>query len=248
MPRLLLWLLCFLFFSLRADAQLNQIDTLKIRLVSSFADNSEAVLNFPKFILKKKSMENKVNMELKEQITGREFEGKAIDQSYRDWAQYFSSIGFEVFLNQNQWVSLEVYGEFCGAYCSSFNQYHTVNLANGKFYTIEELVDTTGFLRELIYSRLDSTYQASVAEVRSRYKLDTLQTDSSYLPIIMEELENCRNDFKIQAYSLTPTHFIIRKNCEFPHFMHNEGPFWELRFSWQEIKSYLKPQLTLWNP
>lgn len=240
MRRFLFHTFIYLFLIEGSLAQVNRIDTLKIRLASSFADNSEAILMFPKFRLKRKSLEDRVNMEMKEQITNREFEGKSIEQSYRDWAQYFSQLGFNVLLNQKDWVSLELFGEYCGAHCSSFYQYLTVNLSDGKFYSIDEIVDTTGEFRNQVYSKLDSVYQVSKVEILNHYKLDTLNSDTSYLPILLEELDNCKMDFKMLSYSMTPNCLIVRKNCEFPHYMRDWSPFWELKFNWVDIRSYLK--------
>jgi hypothetical protein len=235
-----LFLFVFILFPLIGTAQGVRIDTLKVKLATSLADNSEAELHFPRFIAASKTKSKQLNQALKDQFTNHEFVGRSVDTSIRYWGQTVSSLDFEVLYNEKDMVSIAFEGESCGAFCEPFSNYLTLKLSSLQFLNLHDLVDTLGDFRKLAYQKMDSLFVLEQEKLQTWLQTDSGKVDSTYYNWAKEALQDCQADFKLNEFSVIKEGLLVRQNCHYPHIIYDRAPKLEVKFEWAELRKYLK--------
>jgi hypothetical protein len=236
----LFFLFVVMLFPGLGAAQEVKIDTFKIKLAPSLADNSEAELHFPQLMVPSKTKSRQLNQALKDQFTNKEYVGRSIETSIRYWGQNVSYLDFDVLYNEKDMVSIAFEGESCGAHCEPFSIYHTFKVSSLQFLSLHDLVDTLGDFRRLAYQKMDSLFVLEHEKLKDWLQIDSGLVDSSYYIWAKEALEECQANFKLNEFSVVKDGVLLRQNCSFPHVIYDKAPKLEVKFEWVEIRKYLK--------
>jgi hypothetical protein len=152
------------------------------------------------------------------------------------------NLSYEVIYNNHAILSLQVYEEGCGAYCSSGDSYFNFDLTTGKKIAIadlikEEMLDS--FRNIVFHDKLKALQEYKLEEIED---LKQGNTDSSTYDWAMQEVDsNCSKSVSLESFSL-PGLIQVFDRCEFPHAIQSQQPTYELKYSYRFLQPFLKPK------
>lgn len=233
---LLLWL--------DLSCQICRIDTLNVRIGGTLNQSIQTVLHFPIFRSENKIIDSLINTDIKNRFTNEDNTNLSIDSALIKWElpQNFS-IEFEVTYLSNEYLSLNISSYGCGAYCSTWIDYFTYSLKTGQYLTIDDVIDTTGYFRDLVFSDKNRQYEKQRGEIKKNLLNNQNEIDSTNYEWILENYNLCDSFFELNTFALYPDHLEIIDNCHLPSAIKYMSPISELRYKYHDIRKYLKIKL-----
>jgi len=231
----------FLLSGLYSFAQIVHIDTLVLPPVQMVNQISKGDLQFPVIRTVDPEIEYSINKDLKNRFTNNAFSDLPTDTTLIKWAEEkIVYLDFEVTYLKNGIISLNISAEGCGAYCTGWTEYFTYSTTTGKYITLNEIVDTTGEFRVLVISDRDKQYEEQRSELRKLFNEEDLGLDEYTYNWVIEYYENCESSFDLNTFALHTDHLEIIENCYLPNVIKNMTPIIELKYTYTDIKEYLK--------
>ena len=214
---------------------------IKLKPKSAFYNVNETTIIYPLVITNNRSVDKLINDKIKSETLGED------DVSVRQALNEHLSLGlinmsYEVSFKKYGILSMNIYGESCGAYCSTWYTYFNFDLKTGKSLSIGDLV---------LESKIDSFKKIVFADklkALNRYKEEELNypgnaIDSTTITWAIEHVdENCIGKVQLDNFSLSDITIEIMDPCEFPHAIRSQQPTYELKYSYQFMQTFLKPK------
>jgi len=218
-----------------------QIDTLNLKKIGHFKQSQNDKMNYPIVNSGNNLIDSLINFDIKNKFTSNEFTSQSIDSTLIKWSdEQLAYLDFKVTYNKNGILSLNISGEGCGAYCTSWTDYYNYSTKTGKSLNIGEIIDTTGNFKELIISQKNKQYKQQRKELKKRLFDKNHPIDKETYNWALEYYEDCQKSFNIQTFALYPDHLEIIDNCYLPHAIRSMEPYIELKYKYSKIKKYLK--------
>ena len=235
-----LFLFIFPFFN-HVYAQTVTFREIKLKPKSAFNNVNEPTIIYPLVITNNRSVDKLINDKIKSETLGED------DVSVRQALNEHLSVGlinmsYEVSFKKYGILSMNIYGESCGAYCSTWYTYFNFDLKTGKSLSIGDLV---------LESKIDSFKKIVFADklkALNRYKEEELNypgnaIDSTTITWAIEHVdENCIGKIQLDNFSLSAITIEIMDPCEFPHAIRSQEPTYELKYSYPFMQPFLKPK------
>lgn len=240
MTRILTTIL-LLIFDLTLFGQVISIDTLLLPTREKYTHFQSNKLKFPIIKTGILEIDKLVNKDLKNRFTNNEFPDLPTDSALIKWAdEQIIYLDFEVTYEKNGLVSLNISAEGCEAYCTSWTDYFTYNLTTGEFMTIDEIVDTTGKFRALVFSDKYKQYEQQKTELKKMLIEKEYGLDDGTFNWVLEQYDNYDSAFELNTFSLHPDYIEIIEKCYLPNAIKNFTPIIELKYNYVDIKEHLK--------
>jgi len=159
-----------------------------------------------------------------------------------EWiADGLANMSYETSFNKNGILSLAIFVEGCGAYCSSSTQHFNFDLRTGNRLDLADLIRPEKF--ETFCAMLETSKAAQLAE----YKLEkTRQLENSTIDSVtyswcMDEIAGfCAGPARLDNFCITANGIQVFDDCEFPHAIRPESPDIELIYRYREIPELFK--------
>ncbi len=226
-----------LLFCLTSTTSFSQ--QVKFREIKRRAKGS---IVYPIVITKSKTISKLINDQIKEAFFAPDDKKisveKLLDNSI---AENLTNLSYEVTFKGKGVLSLNLFQEGCGAYCSSWYTYFNFDLNTGKSMTIENLIreDRLDSFKSLVF-RDKINYLEEYKKEEKGY-LKNNEIDSSIYNWTMEQVENyCINEAHISVFLLSDQYLKIIDPCELPHAIQSQTPVYDLKYSYAFLKPFLK--------
>ena len=232
------WLLGFLFcFPISVFTQVTW-DTLQVKPSSLVEYNQPQQLDFPLFKTGNKKVDEKITGHLAQSFTQETFPVDSLQAGLDSWAASgLVHLSFEVTYNQKDLVSLVLYAEGCGAYCSSWRRYFTYATTTGKPISIADLVRLDDSLSQKIMKDKQEQLIENEMELLEMVKKGELDTTS--LEWAMNYYNQCDEQFSLSEFILHQEEIEWVFLCELPHAIRNLTPIVELKYSYPQLQDFL---------
>ena len=236
------FLLLFIFpFFNQAFAQTVTFREIKLRPKSAFYNINETTIIYPLVITNNKRVDKLINDKIKSETLNAD--GKNVRQALNEHiSEGLINMNYEVSFKKYGILSLNISGEGCGAYCSTWYTYFNFDLKTGESLSIGNLI---------LENKLDSFKKIVFADklkVLNKYKEEELNykgndIDSVTIQWAIEHVdENCIGHVQLDNFSLSDLSIEIMDPCEFPHAIRSQEPAYELKYSYRFMQPFLKPK------
>lgn len=223
-------LICFIsFLTTNLFGQTVQVDTLVL-------SND---LRFPIIKTGDKKVDLLINNDLKNRFTSNEYPNLATDSTLIRWAgESIRFVSFEITYSKNGIISLIISAEGCGAYCSNWSNYFTYSISDGKYLTIDDIVNTKGKFKAIVIAEKNRQYEKQRKELKDMLLRKDIEGED--YNIALEHYDNCNKSFELKSFVLYPDNLEIIENCDVPHFIQNLKPIIKLKYKYKDIREYLQ--------
>lgn len=156
-------------------------------------------------------------------------------------AENLTDLGYEVTLKSYGILSMNIFEEGCGAYCSGSYTYFNFDLKTGKSISIHDLLDEnkTDSFTKIVYADKIKALNKFKQEINDPDE----KTDSATINWIIEQVnENCMGTVRIENFCLSKDTIEIIDPCEFPHVIRAYEPDYKLQYSYRFLLPFLKPK------
>jgi hypothetical protein len=145
-----------------------------------------------------------------------------------------------VTFNKNGILSITINAEGCGAYCTAWSDYYNYSIISGRPVDITSIIDTSGGFGEIVKKDFRDQFDKAKRELKNRHLDKEEGIDSSEYQRVLEYYSECENSFSLQTYKLSPQTIEIIKTCSVPHYMLPLTPYFELKYSSQDVQKFLR--------
>jgi len=238
-----LFLLFIFFVSSCVNAQDFTIKEIKLKPKPKFYKSTEATIIFPVVETSNKLVDKLINDKIKKDVLAEDNDRlstrKALDG---DIHHGLVNLSYEVTFKKMNILSMNVYSEACGAYCSSNYNYFNFDLKTGRSLTIADLIsdDKVDSFQKMVF--IDKMKHLDQYKKEMQDNLSKKEIDSATYDWISEQVgSNCSTDVPIQNFSLSDSSITISDPCEFPHVIKALEPTYELKYAYKSISGFLMP-------
>src|ERR1700757_1588914 len=213
------------------SAQIIKIDTLKLPPSQRFNDLQTDKMNYPIIKTGNQKTDSLINYDLKNAFTNNEYPTNTIDSTLIKWADDgIIFLDFTVTYCQNNIISLNINAEGCGAYCSSWTDYFNYSTLTGKALNLNDIVDTVGDFRKLVYQQANTQYDKNIANLKAMMMDKTSDIDTATYNWALEFCTNCQKSMHLRQFALYPTYLEVIEICALPHMIQNLTPSIDLKY------------------
>jgi hypothetical protein len=239
------FLILFIFSAIQSSGQKASFKEIKLRPNSKYYNAQKTTIIFPIVATKNPKIDALINSQIKEDLfqldNGNQSLKSALNEHINEYG--LINLSYQVTYNSSGFLSLSIYTEGCGAYCSSSNSYFNFDLLTGKEVSIYDM-----FLKDKIDS-FKNIVQSDKINLLTKYKIEekdfllNSQIDSAtYDWVISQVDDNCINQFSIERFSISSNSIQIIDPCEFPHAIQSQEPLIELKYPYNSIAKFLAPK------
>lgn len=198
-------------------------------------------VTYPIIITNSKNISTAINDNIKKEFFMPDDEKasaeKLLDNSI---AENLTNLSYETTYKNKDILSLHLFAEGCGAYCSSWYTYFNFDLKTGKNITIENLIreDRLDSFKSIVLRDKRNRLEEYIKEEKSH--LDNKDIDSSIYTWAMEVVQNyCITEVRIADFSLSDRYLEIIDPCELPHAIQSQTPVYKLKYSFEFLRPFL---------
>ena len=235
--------LLFIFgISTWANAQDFTIKEIRLKPTQKFDKSTKATIVFPLVETRNKQVAKAINDRIKKDILeedDRVSTRKALDGYIN---QGLVNLSYEVTFKRMDILSMTVYLEACGAYCSSSYTYFNFDLKTGRSLTIADLIPDNKIdsFQKMVFA--DKMKYLEQYKKQMNENLVKREIDSTAYNWISEQVgNNCSMNLPIQNFSLSDSGVTISDPCEFPHVIKALEPTYQLKYAYKSISDFLVP-------
>jgi hypothetical protein len=146
-------------------------------------------------------------------------------------------------MNEKGFLSLTIRATACGIYCAGWETYFNFDLNNGDILTIDDFIqsDTADFRQKVLKNKIKDLENYKVQAAKD---FNDSPDDSADFEIAKQLVdERCIKSVSLNDFRLNPTSLEILDKCDFPHFIQNMQPDYELVYSYISIEKYLNKEM-----
>lgn len=209
----------FLFFSFLSQGQNFVIREIKLKPKSSIYKTDKPTIIYPVIEAKNKSAGKLINDAIKKEVLSPEDNRQSLYSCLKENINEYglSDLYYEVTFNKKGILSINIFSEGCGAYCSSTTSYFNFDIHTGKEITIKDIFDLNGLdsLRKIVYH--DKVKVLNKYKIEEQDELKNNYIDSADYNWIIKEIDsNCIKMLNIERFSLSNSEIVIQDECVFP--------------------------------
>ncbi len=219
---------------------------IKLAPNSRYYETKEKTIIYPIIVTNNKKVDNLINSQIKDEVFGIEYGKQSINNTLTGYINEYGliNLSYDITYKRNGLLSLNIFSEGCGAYCSSTTAYFNFDLKTGKEITLADL---------LMENKFDSFYRIvldqKVKEL-NKYKTEELvnlitsnDIDSSTHNWVIEQIDsNCMAIVQLDNFYLSDSGLEVKDICEFPHAIRALQPDYKLSYSYTFLSSFFRPR------
>lgn len=233
-----------LFISTFTYAQTAKIIELKRKAKTAYLTTDDTTIIYPVILLKNTAVAKKINDEIKTVILGEDTSRLEIQRALEELLdESVSDLLYEITLN-NKILSINIYQQGCGAYCSSWYTYFNFDLKTGQKLEIKDVIvdNKIDSFKSIVFK--DKVAFLTKYKQEQREKLIRNETDSGTYNWAMETVESdCISKVSIEDFSLFGGNIKIYDWCEFPHAIRSQEPLGDFPYNYKRLFYFLKPEI-----
>jgi hypothetical protein len=224
-------------------AQKVDFKEIKLKPDSHFYTTNKATIFYPVLESQNKKSDKSINAQILEKISG----GNAESLSAKMFLireiknSGLTRLSYKITYNKNGILSMNIYQEGCGAYCSSWYTYFNFDLKTGNKITISDLLEDerVDSFRQIVSGEKAVAITKYKAEEKSNLEHNII--DSTTYDWAREQVDsNCSIIADIENFSLSDHGIEIIDNCEFPHAIKSLEPAYEFTYGLKCLSPFLK--------
>lgn len=237
-------LLLFLLLNFKLIGQDIKIDTFSFESSNSLYPDSVVFLHYPLIKTSNQKINDAINEDVKNRLMYNQYPDISIDSAIQTWA--YDDIGrvvemnFKVTYSKNDLISFHITTTFYDAYITLNTDYFTYNYKTGKPLTIDQIIDTTGYFKDLVLLERDKQYEREFQEIPKTLEYDDKELVEETLEMFRPYYDECRQSFHFEKFALYDNYLAIIEECYLPHVIAAGTPEVLLHYTYDSIKKYLK--------
>lgn len=231
--------------TIQSSGQKASFKEIELRPNSKYYTTKEATIKFPIVQTGNSKIDIIINSQIKEGVflpdNGNQSLQSVLNENIKEYGLINSS--YQVTYNSSGFLSLSIYTEGCGAYCSSSNSYFNFDLLTGKKISIYDVIlkDRIDSFKNIVQS--DKIYSLTKFKLEEKNSFLNNQIDSATYDWVISQIDdNCINQFSIEHFSISSNSVEIIDPCEFPHAIQSQEPMIELKYTYNSIAKFLSPK------
>ncbi|MBI2731025.1 MAG: hypothetical protein HYX40_09780 [Sphingobacteriales bacterium] len=238
-----IFLLPLSFFFYNAFTQTASFKEIRMRPNPKYYKTSDITIIYPLISTKNSKTDQLINNSIRTAIIGEEdVKGSLKAALLHMSADGTTDLSYEITYNKNWVLSLTIYSQGCGAYCSSSYNYLNFDLKTGKEIEAGDLIikEKKDSLEKIILAKKTNSLSNYKKEELSMLNNDEIDT-ATYEWAIQEVDSVCIKEISLQNFVISKNNIEFKSDCDFPHIIKSQEPFLELKFSLVFLKSFLAP-------
>ena len=231
-----------------AYAQKASFKEIKLKPNPKVFDTKEATIIYPIIVTANPQADKLMNAQIKDGVLDLEHTKHNARTLLMEHIKEYGliNLSYGVTYNKNAVLSLYVYEEDCGAYCSSGSTYFNFDLKTGKAISIADLITADkldSFKNIVFHDKLKALQEYKLEEIE---ELKQGNIDSSTYTWILEEVDSyCSKSVELKKFSLSNGNMDVIDRCELPNAIKSQQPAYELKYSFQFLQPFLKPKFKM---
>ena len=240
-----LFLIIPLLFSTASYSQKVKFKEIKLRPDSRIFNTKDTTIIYPVVVAQNTAISKKINDEVRDAVIG-DYDGKlSLPANLKIQTKGgLINLSYEVIYNKSDLLSLGIFMEGCGAYCSTYYEYLNFDLKTGRRLNISDIIlaDSLESFNRLV--AMDKTrnlnqYKKSQIEAFKNKEIDSTE----YYWIIEQVDSNCINTLDVSKFALTNSYIEIFDDCYFPHVIRALQPTYNLNYPLKNVEAFLNPRI-----
>lgn len=233
--------------SLAIHAQSVEVKEIRFRPNPKYYNTKDSTIIYPIIVTGNRTASQMINKNI--EVTVLEFDPDVKSKTTRDELRNMIRMGltdmsYIVTYNKNGILSLEIDLEIEAAYPNPSEYYFNFDVRTGQLLEIKDILKDSliGQFQSKVFSdKIDSLKKYKEQDLK--ILLSKKEIDTTVYRWATEEVDsNCINSIDISNYSLSKSGLAIFDQCEFPHAIRGVAPDYQLRYSYQFMYPYLKPE------
>jgi len=217
---------------------------IKMRPRSRFFNTNDSTIIYPIIVTKNSIVNKLINHEIREDVIGPAEGSKNLRRDLNNLINDgVINLFYEVTYKKHGLLSLNIFTEACGAYCSSDYTYFNFDLRTGKRLKTTDLIydDKLDSLKKNIFSdkiAFLEKYKTEESKLLMEKKIDS----ATYQWAIEQVDSNCMNELHVENFILSEHYIEVVDECPFPHAIRSREPAYHLKYLYRSIQAFLKPE------
>lgn len=213
------------------------VDTLFLPMTERFGTMPVEFLKFPVIKTGNIKIDKLINTDLKNRFTNNEYPNLPADSALIKWAgDQITFLDFEVTYLKNGLLSFNISAEGCGAYCTGWTDYFNYSLKTGKYLSLNDIIDTTGEFKKMVYTEKDKQYDAQRAELKKIKADPNSDLDDETYQWVLEQHKECDESFTLTSFALYPDRIEIIDKCSLPNATKSFNPEIKLIYKYNDLR------------
>jgi hypothetical protein len=236
------YLLFFIFIGFHnCYAQKITFREIKLKPKPELYNATKPTIIYPVVVTGNKLVDKTINATIKNAMLSAN--GKSVrDALHENISDGLINMSYEVTFKKYGILSLNIYGEGCGAHCSTWYSYFNFDLKTGESLSINDLI---------IDNKLDSFKQIVFTDklkALNKYKEEERNytgndIDSATINWAIQQIDdNCIGNVRVENFTLSNLTIEIMDPCEFPNAIKALEPTYQLKYSYIFMLPFLKPK------
>ena len=211
---------------------------IKLKPNPRFYKTKLPTIIYPLVVTNNKAVDKLINSKIKTKMLSED--AISVKQALKEQISVgLINMSYEVTFKKQGILSLNIYGEGCGAHCSSWYTYFNFDLKTGKSLSIYDLIAENridSFKKKVFADKIKALNKYK--EQEKNYSGNDI--DSVTINWAIEQVnENCIGNVQLDNFSLSGLTIEIMDPCEFPFAIRSQEPDYELKYSYRFMLSFL---------
>ena len=213
-------------------------DGSRAKIIKEVPKPDTASVIYPIIVAGSKDISAKINSAIKEVVFFEE-DSIGIKQALKNRIEEgIIYMEYKVVLNQDGILSLTISSQFYGAYISTWDTHFNFDLKTGEKIEIDDIVIDRDALSKIVLVDKRKALEDYKKEQDRFFKRNDL--DSSDFEFNIERANECMSSVNLDKFLLTKDHLEIFDDCDFPHAVRSQSPYYTLAYSYKTISKLLR--------
>lgn len=214
-----------------------RVDTALLFPVETRWDDLSDTFRFPEIYADDINVARKINEYLKQDFLYAESEGSELLEAMIEYiADQTYYLDFKLTYHHDTILSIKIFSEACGAYCSIRQEYYNFNTRSGDVLSLATVLNMQSF-RPILDRRIRLDFQEYQQSAARDLRNEMLELeDYNYM---MEEVQQCLSNFNPEEFNLTEDSIEVIFPCYFPHVIRALEPGFNQSFRYADIAGML---------
>jgi hypothetical protein len=238
-------LLLLLLINTAVTAQQVTFKEIRLKPNPKYYNTTDTTIIYPVIVTGKKKAELLMNTSIKNELFKPENASLPVKRILKEHLNEYGLINlyYKVTYKKKGILSMNIYEEGCGAYCSSGYTWFNFDVNTGKAITMDDLLLEN---KKDSFSKIVLTDKLKALQTYKIEELDNLHhqyiDSESYRMIIEMADSNFSKSADIENYSLAANGIEIMDICELPHILRSQEPSYQLKYTYKFMAPFIKPE------
>lgn len=235
---------CIVFFC--SNCCFSQIGIKEIKLSPNpvYYNTTDKTIVYPLISTGNNHIDSVINSQIKNDLFSPSDNYAKIEKLLQENINQFglTDLSYAITYENNRLFSMLISEEACGAHCTSVTTYFNFDLKSGNKLSIEDLIikaQLDSFTNLVFADKIKSLKKYKAAKL-DEFRNHSIDSVTYYMA--MEIVDKCMKDVDLSGFSILNSGIEINNDCEFPYVIRSQQPLMKLKYSFNALSFFLKPE------